>query len=125
MRMVVLSVLGVSSGWACRSVPGGAASGDESYEFLGRLTRIVMLSEFEGRTAVADSDPRWVVEFAPVKIDRGVPPAGKDGVIRYAIHSPALLGLTGHVGADFRIQGELVGDESHRHHRIEVKRQAP
>jgi hypothetical protein len=100
----------------------GKAAGDESYEFLGKLTSLGMLSQ-GGMPAllIGDPDPRWYAEFTLSRSVKGKPPTNAEGVVRFAIHSPSQMGLTGKVGQTYLIQGRLVSRGAESHHEITLE----
>ena len=101
----------------------GKTAVDESYEFLGKLTKIGMLSEGGRALLIGDVDPRWYAEFTLTQAVKGQPPTNAEGVVRFAIHSPALMGLTEKVGKTYRILGRLVSKPDESHHEIKVEPQ--
>jgi hypothetical protein len=107
-----------------RFLTTGKAAVDDTYEFLGKLTKIGPLSE-GGMPAllIGDADPRWFAEFMLTRAVKGKPPTNEEGVVRFAIHSPALKGLTDKVGKTYRILGRLVSRRGETYHELELEPQ--
>ena len=89
------------------------------YEFKAKLTSMGQLTETDKPVKVTrDIDPKWYAEFTSVEAGKGKPPVDSTGIVRYAVHSPALRGLTGNEGKVYRISGKLVIRDGHEYHDV-------
>jgi hypothetical protein len=109
---LAILTLAACSNPASRTSPPPTSSlpPSKGYSFTGKLIRVAVLSEFQGKAILADPvDVRWVLEFEILTVFQGSPPAEPGNRVAYAVHSPARSLPQQKIGAEYRVTSSQEG----------------
>jgi len=59
----------------------------KTYEFVGKVSQVSLLSQYDQRVLLVDLDPGFVVVVTEVQVSTGSPPQVEGGTIALGIHS--------------------------------------